>query len=87
MLKPKTNYGVGRYSQAPGPAYVKRDKEPAAAKAANDPRDGRKIFIWPAEADVYNYKVEDMINVGEIVPAGIYKGMVKMADGTYSKVK
>jgi len=87
VLKPKTNYGVGRYSQAPGPAYVKRDKEPAAAKAANDPRDGRKIFIWPAEADVYNYKVEDMINVGEIVPAGIYKGMVKMADGTYTKVK
>jgi hypothetical protein len=37
ILKPKTNYGEGRFPQAPGPSYLKSEKEPAAAKAKNNP--------------------------------------------------
>ncbi|MBP6660061.1 MAG: hypothetical protein KA174_05225 [Chitinophagales bacterium] len=86
VVKPRTNFGVGRFPQAPGPAYLKSDKEPAAAKAANNPKDGRKIFYWPADSEVYNYKPEDLVGVGEIVQAGKYRGMVKMADGTFKEV-
>ena len=86
IVKPKTNFGQGRFSQAPGPAYLKSDKEPAAAKAANNPKDGRKIFYWPSDSEVYNYKPEDLVGVGEIVQAGQYGGMVKMADGTFKEV-
>ncbi|MBL7702616.1 MAG: hypothetical protein JNM14_10210 [Ferruginibacter sp.] len=83
VVKPKTNYGVGRFPQAPGPAWVKSDKEPAAAKAKNNPKDGRKIFRWPAETETYNYKPEDLVEVGEEVQGGKYHGMIKMADGTF----
>jgi hypothetical protein len=83
IVKPKTNYGVGRFPQAPGPAYVKADKEPAAAKAKNNPKDGRKIFIWPPETETYNYKPEDLVGVGEEVQAGPNRGMIKMADGSF----
>ncbi|MBK7433441.1 MAG: hypothetical protein IPI66_05685 [Chitinophagaceae bacterium] len=86
VVKPRTNYGVGRFPQAPGPAWVKGDKEPAAAKAKNNPKDGRKIFIWPAETETYKYKPEDLVGVGEIVPAGIHHGKVKMADGSFKTV-
>jgi len=86
VVKPRTNYGVGRFPQAPGPAWVKSDKEPAKAKARNNPKDGRKIFTWPSDPEVYNYKPEDLVNVGEIVPAGIHHGKVKMADGTFKTV-
>ncbi|MBL0199926.1 MAG: hypothetical protein IPP81_07035 [Chitinophagaceae bacterium] len=83
VVKPKTNYGVGRFPQAPGPAWVKSDKEPAAAKAKNNPKDGRKIFIWPAETETYNYKPEDLVGIGEEVQGGPHHGMIKMADGTF----
>lgn len=83
IVKPKTNYGVGRFPQAPGPAWVKADKEPAAAKAKNNPKDGRKIFIWPAETVTYNYKPEDMVDAGDEVQAGPNRGMIKMADGSF----
>ncbi len=83
VVKPKTNYGVGRFPQAPGPAWVKSDKEPVAAKAKNNPKDGRKIFIWPAETETYNYKPEDLVGVGEEVQAGPLRGMIKMADGSF----
>jgi hypothetical protein len=83
VVKPKTNYGVGRFPQAPGPAWVKADKEPAAAKAKNNPKDGRKIFIWPAETETYNYKPEDLVGVGEEVQGGPHHGMIKMADGSF----
>ncbi|MDW8334858.1 MAG: hypothetical protein RMM53_11635, partial [Bacteroidia bacterium] len=33
IVKPKTGFGEGRFPQAPGPAYLKADKEPLAAKA------------------------------------------------------
>lgn len=83
VVKPRTNYGVGRFPQAPGPAWVKSDKEPAAAKAKNNPKDGRKIFIWPAETETYNYKPEDLVAVGEEVQGGPHHGMIKMADGSF----
>jgi hypothetical protein len=83
VVKPKTNYGVGRFPQAPGPAWVKSDKEPAAAKAKNNPKDGRKIFIWPAETETYNYKPEDLVGVGEEVQGGPHHGKIKMADGSF----
>lgn len=83
ILKPRTNYGEGRFPQAPGPSYLKSGKEPAAAKAKNNPADGRKIFRWPAETETYNYRPEDMVGVGEEVQAGPYHGMIKMADGSF----
>jgi hypothetical protein len=85
VLKPKTNYGEGRYPQAPGPSYLKADREPAAAKAANNPGDGRTIFHWPADYQVYNYDPEQMVGIGDVVPAGPHKGMVKMGNGVFSK--
>lgn len=54
VAKPKTNYGEGRFPQAPGPQGLKRADEPAAAKAANQP-DPAKIFRWPADHVQYNY--------------------------------
>lgn len=86
VVKPRTNYGVGRFPQAPGPAWLKSDKEPALAKAKNNPKDGRKIYYWPSDPEVYKYKPEDLVGVGEIVPAGIHHGKVKMADGTFKTV-
>lgn len=83
ILKPKTNYGEGRFPQAPGPSYLKGEKEPATAKAKNNPADGRKIFRWPAETETYNYKPEDLVGVGEEVQAGPHHGKIKMADGTF----
>lgn len=84
-LKPKTNYGEGRYPQAPGPSYLKADKEPQSAKAANNPADGRSVFRWPADHVVYKYNPEDMTGIGDIVPSGPHRGMYKMADGSFSK--
>lgn len=83
VVKPKTNYGEGRFPQAPGPAWLKADKEPAAAKAKNNPKDGRKIFNWPSDSETYNYKPEDLVGVGEEVLGGPHHGMIKMADGTF----
>lgn len=82
IAKPKTGYGEGRFPQAPGPAWLKADKEPAAAKAANQPA-GREIFYWPADYKVYNYNPEDHVGIGNVVPAGKYAGKVKGANGTY----
>ena len=52
IAKPKTNYGEGRFPQAPGPAGMKED--PAAAKAKNQ-IDPSKIYHWPSDSEVYNY--------------------------------
>ncbi|MBX7242736.1 MAG: hypothetical protein K1X92_13420, partial [Bacteroidia bacterium] len=82
ICKPKTNFGQGRFPQGRGPAWLKPEMEPAAAKAANQPRD---IFYWPADHIQYNYNPEDMIPVGEIVPAGPHAGMFKLGDGTFSR--
>lgn len=83
-LKPKTNYGEGRFPQAPGPSYLKTDKEPLAAKAKNQPNDGRKIFKWPADHTVYKYNPEDYIKSGDVVPAGPNAGKIYLGNGKYS---
>ena len=85
IVRPKTGYGEGRFPQAPGPAYLKADKEPAAAKAKNQPNDGRTIFYWPADHDVYKYNPEDHVPVGEIIPAGPNVGKVKLGNGKYGE--
>lgn len=54
VVKPKTNYGEGRFMQAPGPSGLKPDQEPAKAKAKNQP-DPSKIWRWPSDNVVYEY--------------------------------
>ena len=85
IVRPKTGYGEGRFPQAPGPAYLKADKEPAAAKTLNQPNDGRTIFYWPADHIVYKYNPEDMIPIGDVVPAGPNAGKIKLGNGVYSE--
>ncbi len=84
VVKPKTNYGEGRFPQAPGPAYLKADKEPLAAKAKNQPNDGRNIFQWPADHIVYKYNPEDHVTVGDVIPAGPNAGKILLEKGKYS---
>lgn len=86
VAKPKTNYGEGRFPQAPGPAWLKPDKEPKAAKAANQP-DPSKIFTWPGDPFVYNYNPEEFIGVGDVVPAGPNAGKIKLGDGKFGNSK
>lgn len=83
IVKPKTNYGEGRFPQGPGPAYLKRDVEPLSAKAKNQP-DIDKMFFWPADHIVYKYNPEDMVGIGEIIPAGPNAGKFKLGNGKYS---
>jgi hypothetical protein len=83
VVRPKTGYGEGRFPQAPGPAYLKSNKEPFAAKAKNQPLDGRKIFYWPADHEVYNYNPEDHVQIGDVIPAGPNAGKVKLGNGKY----
>jgi hypothetical protein len=85
VVKPKTNFGEGRFPQAPGPAYLKADKEPMAAKAKNQPNDGREIYQWPSDHVVYKYNPEDYIAVGDVVPAGPNAGKIFLGNGKYSK--
>jgi len=85
IVRPKTGYGEGRFPQAPGPSFVKSNREPAAAKAANNPADGRKIFYWPADWEVYKYNVEEMQGVGDIIHSGPNAGMIKMPGGKFSR--
>lgn len=80
VMKPKTNYGEGRYPQGPGPSYLKADKEPAAAKAANQPTN---VFHWPADHVQYGYDPADMVGPGDRVPSGPHAGKVKVSDGHY----
>ncbi|MFM2190505.1 MAG: hypothetical protein RL491_891 [Bacteroidota bacterium] len=82
-VKPKTNFGEGRFPQAPGPAYLKSNMEPAAAKAKNQPSDGRKVFSWPADHEVYNYNPEEMVSIGDVVPAGPNMGKIKLGNGLF----
>jgi len=55
VAKPKTNYGEGRFPQAPGPAWLKASDEPASAKAANQTTN-KNIFHWPSDAQQYGYE-------------------------------
>ncbi|MES2622765.1 MAG: hypothetical protein V4615_18095 [Bacteroidota bacterium] len=82
VAKPKTNYGEGRFPQAPGPVNIKADKEPLAAKAANQ-LVGKKIFKWPADWQVYNYDPEGSALIGEVINNGPNMGKIKLGDGKY----
>lgn len=83
IAKPKTNFGEGRFPQAPGPAYLKADKEPLSAKAKNNPQDGRQIFHWQPDYIVYGYDPEEMVGIGDVVPAGPNAGKIKLGKGEY----
>jgi hypothetical protein len=85
VVKPKTNYGEGRFPQAPGPGYLKADKEPKLAKAANDPTDGREVFHWPSDHETYGYDPEEMVEIGEVIPAGPHAGKIKLGNGEYGE--
>ena len=82
VLKPKTNYGEGRFPQAPGPNYLKASEEPASAKAANQPQT-RTIFHWPADHIQYGYDPADKVGPGDRVPSGPQAGKFKVADGKF----
>ena len=56
IVKPRTNYGEGRFMQAPGPAGLKPEQEPLKAKAKNQP-DVSKIWRWPSDQTVYGYSI------------------------------
>jgi len=85
VAKPKTNYGEGRFTQAPGPSFIKYDKEPQKAKAANQSV-GKKIFKWADDWDVYGYNPEDFVKIGEVIPAVPHMGKIKLGNGKYSEV-
>lgn len=57
VVKPKTNYGEGRFMQAPGPLTLKPGEEPAKAKAKNRP-DLSSVWRWPSDNIVYGYEVQ-----------------------------
>ena len=83
VAKPKTGYGEGRFPQAPGPACVKADTEPAKAKAANQPST-RQIFYWPADWQVYGYDPAEICAIGDVVTGGPHAGKIKIAPGQYA---
>ncbi|MBL0016801.1 MAG: hypothetical protein IPP17_10185 [Bacteroidetes bacterium] len=83
VCKPKTNFGQGRFIQARGPAWLKPDMEPAAAKAANR-TPSSQMFQWPADHVQYGYDPEEMVGIGEIIPAGPNAGKFKLGGGKYS---
>ncbi|MCP4442865.1 MAG: hypothetical protein GY810_28500 [Aureispira sp.] len=56
VVKPKTNYGEGRFQQANAPSFARHLDLPKA-KTANQ-HDRKKVFEWPADWDVYGYRAE-----------------------------
>lgn len=85
IVRPKTGYGEGRFPQAPGPGYLKTDKEPLSAKAKNQV-DRSKIFYWPSDHEVYGYNPEEMVEIGDVIPAGPNAGKIKLGNGEYGTV-
>ena len=82
VVKPKTGYGEGRFPQAPGPAWLKKEDEPARARAANQPDPGQ-IFHWPSDHEVYGYDVDKVTPVGARVAAGPHAGKIKVAEDVF----
>lgn len=82
VMKPKTGYGEGRFPQAPGPAWLKSELEPAQAHAANRP-DPSKIFYWPSDQQVYGYDIDQVLPIGRRVPGGRNAGKFKVAEGVF----
>jgi hypothetical protein len=56
-----------------------------AAKAKNQPTDGRKIFSWPTDHIVYKYNPEDYVSIGDVIPAGPNAGKIKLGEGKYGE--
>jgi hypothetical protein len=83
VCKPKTNFGQGRFIQARGPAWLKPEMEPVAAKAANR-TPSSQMFQWPADHIQYGYDPEEVVGIGEIIPAGPNAGKFKLGGGKYS---
>lgn len=84
IVKPKTNFGAGRFPQAHGPAWLKPEHDPDKARAANRP-DPNSIYHWPSDWEVYGYDVEKVTPIGAVVLDGPNKGKVKMAEGVFSE--
>ncbi|MBK6627647.1 MAG: hypothetical protein IPJ87_10465 [Flavobacteriales bacterium] len=83
VVKPKTGFGEGRFPQAPGPAWLKKEHEPERARAANQP-DPATIFYWPSDQQVYGYDPDKVTPVGRKVPAGGKNaGKFKVAEGVF----
>jgi hypothetical protein len=82
VVKPKTNFGEGRFPQAPGPHGLKPWTEPAAAKAANQP-DPTKIFRWPSDQETYGYDPDTVTLIGGMVRGGKNHGKIKVAEGVF----
>ena len=82
VVKPRTNYGQGRFPQAPGPAWLKKDLEPASAKAENQPTT-REVFHWPADWEVYGYDLDKVTPIGAVVRGGPHAGKFKVAEGVF----
>ncbi len=82
VAKPKTNYGEGRFSQAPGPAGVKLNDVPQA-KAANS-GNHETMYRWPADWEVYSYDPANFTMIGDVVLGGPHAGKIKIAEGVYS---
>lgn len=82
VVKPKTNYGEGRFPQAPPPACIKAEKEPKTAKAANQ-LTGKQIYKWGADWEVYKYNPEESALIGDVITAGPNAGKIKLGKGKY----
>ncbi|MEI6767051.1 MAG: hypothetical protein WCM76_15575, partial [Bacteroidota bacterium] len=82
LLKPKTNYGEGRFPQAPGPGFMRDKNEIELAKAANRP-DMTKVFHWADDWDVYGYDPANFVKIGQVVPGGPKKGLIKTGNQTF----
>lgn len=82
VVKPKTGFGEGRFPQAPGPGWLKKEFEPAQARAANQP-DPAAIFHWPSDHEVYGYDLDKVTPIGARVVAGPHAGKIKVAEGVF----
>ncbi len=82
IVKPKTNYGEGRYPQAPGPGFMNGAIGPEAAKAKNQP-DRSKVFRWQPDWEVYGYDPADYTKIGAVVEGGPKKGLIKISENEF----
>ncbi|MBK8612138.1 MAG: hypothetical protein IPN85_01375 [Flavobacteriales bacterium] len=82
VVKPKTGFGEGRFPQAPGPAWLKKEFEPEQARAANQPEPS-KIFYWPSDPEVYGYDIDKVTPVGRRISSGKNAGKFKVAEGVF----
>jgi hypothetical protein len=82
VAKPKTNYGEGRFPQAPAPAGMK-DAPIPQAKAANQ-GNRTTMYRWPADWEVYGYDPATYTKIGDVVIGGPHAGKIKIAEGVYS---